>query len=185
MRCDFRYRIFAPANNDNESTSSPHVETVGIGGVAQVSVSSSQGSGEQGDERRWHPVIGSQSSWPLQKRSSLHAASSAVNVHSCVISSQTSLVHPTPSLQGGIPGTQSFAASQVSNPLHHNPSSQCASLTALTHTSLLSSQKSSVQATPSSQGEGSGTQPVTETHDSIPAQNRPSSQFVSSGMLSQ
>jgi hypothetical protein len=130
------------------------------------------------------PLVGLQTSMPLQSNPSLQIASSVVRTQSSMASSQVSTVQPTPSLQsGGAPGWQPPTESQNSTPLQNAPSSQAASLGACWQLSVEALHVSVVQRIKSSQaGGGPGWQPLVGWQNSIPLQNVPSLQVVWFGL---
>jgi hypothetical protein len=138
------------------------------------------------------PFAGSHASTPLQKSASTHLVSSGVCVHAFAFSSHASLVQETPSSQlGGAPAMQPCVASQISAPSQKTPSSHIVASGVCAHAFAVSSQASTVHATPSSQlGAAPATQPVVASpfagsHVSAPLQYTPSSHWVSSGVLAQ
>ena len=150
-------------------------ELVASSQVSTVQTTPSLGSGSM---LSWQPSRASQLSTPVQYKLSSQLPWLIALTITSLISSQLSSVQPTPSsATGSALSWQSRIASQVSTPVQNCPSAQRPSLTALTITSLISSQLSLVQPTPSSAtGSALSTQPNTESQLSIPVQKNPSSQ---------
>ena len=134
-------------------------------------------SSATGSALSWQPATASQVSTPVQYSPSSQLPSLTAFTITSLISSQLSTVQATPSSgSGSALSWQPSNWSQLSTPVQNSPSSQKASLTAFTITSLISSQLSTVQATLSSAtGSALSTQPRIVSQLSTPVQNSPSS----------
>jgi hypothetical protein len=173
-----------PSSHSSPDSTVPFPQTAA---GSQVSVPSLQVSvaGSQGGVPGWQSFTASQVSAPLQKSPSSQSRSSGALSHWSVFSLQRSVVQSTPSSQStGVPGWQSFTASQVSTPSQNSPLLQAASSGVLSQESVPSLQASTVHPTPSSQSTGvPGWQSSWASQVSAPSQNRPLSQTASSGVL--